>query len=181
MSEEKEKTRWLTIDGHRTRIGPPPGGYRLQGHTTFQGLRVAIENRKGSVRAGVDKDGKPWRTKMQHPYGYIVGSKGADGEEIDVYVGPDKDADKVYVVHQNKIDGKTYDEDKVMLGFSSKEEARQAYLAHYNEKGKKLLGAITSMDVARLKKQLRSGEKLAAVRFDAFLRELSQAARYHTA
>lgn len=29
--------------------------FKLQGHTTFQGLSIAIENRKGSVRSGVDR------------------------------------------------------------------------------------------------------------------------------
>jgi len=126
--------------------------FKLQGHTEHQGLDIAIENRKGSVRKGVDKDGKPWRTEMKHPYGYIKGTKGSDGEEVDCYVGPDDDATHAHVVHQNKDDGKTYDEDKVMLGFSSKAEARKAYLEHYNDP--KFLGPITSLPVERLKELL---------------------------
>lgn len=132
--------------------------FKLQGHTTFQGLRIAIENRKGSVRSGVDRDGKPWRTEMKHPYGYIKGTKGADGEEIDVYVGPDKKAPEAHVVHQHKSNGKGYDEDKVMLGFPSLEAARKAYLAHYNSP--KFLGPISSMPVEVLKKIMHRGEKL---------------------
>ncbi len=132
--------------------------FKLQGHTTFQGLRIAIENRKGSVRSGVDRDGKPWRTEMKHPYGYIKGTKGADGEEIDVYVGPDKKAPEAHVVHQHKSNGKGYDEDKVMLGFPSLEAARKAYLAHYNSP--KFLGPISSMPIEVLKKIMHKGEKL---------------------
>lgn len=132
--------------------------FKLQGHTTFQGLGIAIENRKGSVRSGVDRDGKPWRTEMKHPYGYIKGTKGADGEEIDVYVGPDKKAPEAHVVHQHKSNGKGYDEDKVMLGFPSLEAARKAYLAHYNSP--KFLGPISSMPVEVLKKIMHKGEKL---------------------
>jgi len=132
--------------------------FKLQGHTNHQGLGIAIENRKGSVRKGVDKDGKPWRTEMKHPYGYIKGSKGADGEEVDCYVGPVKDAPNAIVVHQHKSDGKGYDEDKVMLGFGSKEEAREAYLKHYNDP--KFLGPMKSVPIERLKELVESGKKL---------------------
>ncbi len=123
--------------------------FKLQGHTSIQGIPVAIENRKGSVRKGTDKDGKPWRTVMKFPYGYIKGTEGKDGEEVDAYVGPDKKAPTAFVVHQNKEDGKTYDEDKVMLGFSSQEEARKAYLEHYNSP--KFLGPISVVSVEKLK------------------------------
>ncbi len=41
--------------------------YKLQGHTTHQGLPIAIENAKGSVRKGVDPDGKKWRTVFKYP------------------------------------------------------------------------------------------------------------------
>lgn len=151
--------------------------FKLQGHTTHQGLGIAIENRKGSVRSGVDKDGKPWRTEMRHPYGYIEGSKGADGEEVDAYVGPKKDASHAYVVHQNKEDGRTYDEDKVMLGFPTEEHARKAYLKHYNDP--KFLGPIHAVPMERLKELLASKEKLvkiSSVTLSALLDELARIA-----
>ena len=133
-------------------------GFKLQGHTSHQGLPIAIENRKGSVRKGVDKDGKPWRTEMKHPYGYIQGTKGRDGEEVDCYVGPHKNVEHAFVVHQRKDDGKTYDEDKVMLGFPSEEAARKAYLAHYNDP--KFLGPISQVPVERLKSLIAEGKPL---------------------
>ncbi len=135
--------------------------FKLQGHTEHQGLGIAIENQKGSVRKGVGKDGKPWRTEMKHPYGYIKGSKGADGEEVDAYVGPAKDATHAHVVHQRKEDGKTYDEDKVMLGFASKKDAVKAYLAHYNDP--KFLGPVKSVPIERLKELIASGKKLVKI------------------
>lgn len=136
-------------------------GFKLQGEMDHQGLDIAIENRKGSVRKGVDKDGKPWRTVMRHPYGYIRGTKGADGEEVDAYVGPKKDATHAYVVHQRKEDGKTYDEDKVMLGFTSLDAAREAYLKHYNDP--KFLGPIKSVPMERFKALMESGKKLTKI------------------
>lgn len=134
--------------------------FKLQGHTTHQGLDIAIENRKGSVRKGVDKDGKPWRTKMIHPYGYIKGTKGADGEEVDAYVGPCKDATHAHVVHQKKEDG-SYDEDKVMLGFASEEDAKAGYLAHYNTD--KFLGPIKKVPMERLRELIAKRLKLVKI------------------
>lgn len=139
-------------------VGALKQAFKLQGETNVQGLDIAIENQKGSVRKGVDRDGKPWRTVMKHPYGYIRGTKGKDGEEIDVYVGPHRDAPVAHVVHQHHADGKGHDEDKVMLGFKSKDHARKAYLAHYNSR--KFLGPISSIPVERLKERLAEGKRI---------------------
>lgn len=138
----------------------PEEKFKLQGHIDHQGLGIAVENRKGSVRKGVDKDGKPWRTEMKMPYGYIKGTKGADGEEVDAYVGPKKDATHAFVVHQRKDNGKGYDEDKVMLGQPSLAAAKKAYLAHYNDP--KFLGPVSTVPMEHLKELLRArhGEKL---------------------
>ena len=137
--------------------------FRLQGHTEHQGIPIAIENRKGSVRKGVGKDGKPWRTVMKLPYGYIKGSTGADGEGIDCYVGPEKDAPNAYVVHQRKSDGTGYDEDKVMLGLKSKDEAKKKFLQHYNSD--KFLGPVKEVPVERLKEMLSEGKKLEKISY----------------
>jgi hypothetical protein len=142
--------------------------YKLQGHTEVQGIPVSIENRKGSVRKGTDSDGHEWRTKMKHPYGYITGTKGADDEPVDAYVGPDKDAPNAFVVHQHKDTGKGYDEDKVMLGFKSKGEAQKGFLKHYDDK--KFLGPTSTVPVERLKGMVESKKKL--VKISSFGEEL---------
>ena len=54
-------------------------GHKLQDRTSRNGLKISIENKKGSVRRGVDKDGHQWATKMHFDYGYIRGSEGTDG------------------------------------------------------------------------------------------------------
>lgn len=135
--------------------------FALQGHTEVQGIPIAIENRKGSVRKGTDADGNEWKTKMKFPYGYIKGSKGADGEEVDVYVGPSKDAPVAYVVHQRDKDTGKYDEDKVMLGFNSKKDAKEAFLDHYDDPG--FLGPIAEVPVERLKELTESKKKLVKI------------------
>lgn len=135
--------------------------YKLQGHTEVGGLRIAIENRKGSVRSGKSRDGHEWRTKMENPYGYIVGTEGKDGDPVDAYVGPDKEAPKAFVVHQHKPDGTGYDEDKVMLGFPSKAEATKAYQKHYDSK--KFLGPISIVSMDRLRELVASKRKLVKI------------------
>lgn len=135
--------------------------YKLQGHRNFQGLPIAIENRRGSVRKGTDSDGHEWRTKMKVPYGYIVGTRGADGEPVDAFVGPHEEARNAFVVHQHKPTGKGYDEDKVMLGFPSKKDAKEMYLAHYDDP--KFLGPIHRVSTERLKELVASKKKLVKI------------------
>jgi hypothetical protein len=154
------------------KLDSPKLAYKLQGHTKFQGIPIAIENRKGSVRKGKDSDGSEWRTKMKCPYGYIKGTKGVDNEEVDAYVGPKKDATKAYVVHQHKDTGKGYDEDKVMLGFKNKAEAKKAYLAHYDDP--KFLGPISIVAMERFKQLVKAKKKL--VKISSFLDEFEKIA-----
>ena len=135
------------------------GVHQLQGHRKFQGLSIAVENRAGSTRSGTTPDGHHWKTKMRADYGYIeVPAKGKDGEGIDVYVGPDKKAPDAFVVHQHKPDGTGHDEDKVMLGFRSLEEAKAMYLKHYDDP--KFLGPISTVPVEELKKKLQTDDRI---------------------
>lgn len=117
----------------------------------FQGLSVTIEWPKGSTRTGVDKDGKDWYRKMHADYGYVQDTRAkGDGEDLDVYIGPNKEAPTAYVIDQLKDDG-SFDEPKVMLGFDSLEEARDNYLEHYPEGWENTnLGDITPVTVERL-------------------------------
>ncbi len=134
--------------------------FTLQGHTAVQGIPVAIENRVGSVRSGKNEDGSTWKTKFKLPYGYIKGTKGADGEEVDAYVGPHKEAPKAYVVHQLRDDG-SHDEDTVMLGFKSKSEARKGILAHYDHP--KYVGSTSTVPIEKLKGLIESGKRLTKI------------------
>lgn len=128
------------------------GNYKKR-HMRFQGLDISIENPAGSVRSGKDRDGHEWRTKMVNHYGYIRGSMGVDKDHVDCYVGPVKDADTAYVVHQRKAgDWKSFDEDKVMLGFASEADAKAAYLKHYDDP--RFLGPITAMPMEEFKRKV---------------------------
>lgn len=110
------------------------GNYR-KGHVTIGSFDITIENPAGSVRRGVDADGKEWSTTMANAYGEIRGTQSVDGDPIDVFLATDMDAwngRKVFVVDQTNTDG-SFDEHKVMLGFNSSEEAIKAYLANYDD------------------------------------------------
>jgi hypothetical protein len=125
--------------------------HKIAGHIKFQGLSIAIENPKGSVRKWHDKfGGEHGQTKMAYHYGFIKRTDGADGEEIDVYVGPNEDAKDVFVIRQmRKPSFMVYDEDKVMIGFDSAREAKAAYLMHYNDK--RFFGSMSEMTMAEFK------------------------------
>jgi len=102
--------------------------------TKFRGLPVVIQWPKGSVRVGEREDGTPFKTEMKASYGYIPDTVAAgDEERLDVYIGPNEEAENAYVVEQMKDDGETFDEYKVMLGFDSLEEAEDTYLEHVEE------------------------------------------------
>ena len=110
------------------------GNYK-KGHVTIGDFDITIENPAGSIRKGVDANGKRWETTMANAYGYIKGTESVDGDHIDVFLHTDMDewnGRKVYVVDQTRPDG-SFDEHKVMLGFNDKDAAMSAYLANYDE------------------------------------------------
>ena len=124
-------------------------GHKLQDRYNFNGLNISIENKKGSTRSGKDKDGHEWHTYMNYDYGYIRGTEGVDGDHLDAYIGDNENAKNVYIIHQNDpVTGK-YDEDKCMLGFNTKEEAREAYLKQYDRPG--FLGSMITMSFDEFK------------------------------
>jgi GNAT superfamily N-acetyltransferase len=127
------------------------------GQVDVQGIIVCIENRRGSVRRGPG-----WKTKMGHHYGEIRGTRGADGDALDAYVGDNHDSNLVVIVHQKEPGTTRYDEDKVMLGFGTVVEALKAYRDHYDRPG--FYQSHTTMTMPEFQrvidKQGRRGRKL---------------------
>ena len=116
------------------------GNYK-KGHVEIDGLKISIENPKGSKRRGQDPDGTPWETEMKNTYGYIKGTTGVDGDKIDIFLSDNPTDGDVYVVDQYNKDG-SFDEHKVMYGFTSATEAEAAYLSNYSAdwaKGRKVV------------------------------------------
>ncbi|NVM91063.1 N12 class adenine-specific DNA methylase [Variovorax sp. SG517] len=133
------------------------GNYKM-GHLSgdeVQGLRISVENPQGSTRRGTSPNGTEWSNTMAAHYGYVKGSEAADGDHVDVFVGPDAaSAPTVYVVDQINADG-TYDEAKALFGFNSEAEAVAAYKGSYDADWK--VGPVTAMSVDDFKAGLASG------------------------
>lgn len=148
-------------------------GHKLQGRTKLYGMDISIENKKGSYRSGVDKDGHKWRTYMNYDYGYIRGTVGVDKDHLDCYVGPDKKAEKVYVIHQNDPVTHKYDEDKCMLCFASAEDAKKAYMKQYDRPG--FYGSMTTMTIEQFKSFIFSHKgKMVHKSFDINITDITE-------
>lgn len=146
----------LKVNTNPSEAQKEAGNYK-KGHIKINGFDVTIEQPAGSVRSGKDANGKEWSVTMNNTYGYIRGTKGVDGDHIDVFLGPDMNSDMVYVVDQVNTDG-SFDEHKVMIGFSSLEDARSAYLSNY-EDGWQGLGNITGVALDEFKKWIDSSKR----------------------
>lgn len=134
------------------------GNYKM-GHVEIDGLQISIENPKGSMRRGKDPNGTPWETEMKNTYGYIKGPEGVDGDKIDVFLSDNPTDGDVYVVDQYNTDG-TFDEHKVMYGFTSATEAEAAYLSNYSAdwaKGRKVV--VTGVTREEFKKWLDASDR----------------------
>jgi len=133
------------------------GNYR-KGHLRIQGLDITVENKRGQQRKGTDPSGKSWSITMKHHYGYIKRTESdADGDHIDVFIGPDQASELVFVVDQVNPSSNRFDEHKVLLGFTSEDAARKGYLANY-EKGWKGLGDITALTMPQFKTWINTGD-----------------------
>jgi hypothetical protein len=122
---------WLVQGDHELRKAR-----KLHGKRRWRGLDISIENAAGTERTWHNPDtGESGGSYLPNAYGYIRGTIGADGDHVDVICGPHMDsAVNVYLVRQRKApDFQAYDEDKVLLGFGSDEEARSAYFRQYDD------------------------------------------------
>jgi hypothetical protein len=128
-------------------------GHKLQGRTKLHGMDVSIENKKGSIRSGTDKNGHEWSQKMGYDYGYIRGTVGKDKDHVDCFIGPNPESEKVFIIHQVDpyTDGKLFDEDKVMLGWDDVVEAKKAYISQYDRPD--FFGSMNVMEIDEFKKK----------------------------
>jgi len=130
------------------------GNYK-KGRCEIHGLRVAIETPQGQRRSGKE-DGKPWSVICQAHYGYIEKTRGADGDELDVYIGPWPESGMAYVVNQAKPDGSGFDEHKILMAFPDSDSAVIAYRNSYEKPGPTEMG-IVPCTIDQLKWWLKFG------------------------
>lgn len=155
--DETEKEEIKKVDVAPSEAQKEAGNYR-KAHIKRDGFEISVENPAGSQRSGTDPSGKKWSQKINHDYGYIRGTKGADAfreagntDQVDVFIKPNStEGGNVYVINQIDPASGKFDEHKVMMGFDSQEEAEKAYLSNY-EKGWKGLESTVEMPMDEFK------------------------------
>lgn len=144
---------------HSPTAAQKEAGNYAKDHVSVHGLKIAIENAKGSHRHGVGPGGAKWKVKMPAHYGYVKGTVGADKDHVDVYLGPHHRSSRVFIVDQNNADTGDFDEHKAFLGFANKHFATKVYHAAFSDgKGAQRLGGMTEMPIDKFKSWLSSGK-----------------------
>ncbi len=123
----------------------------------LNGLNLVIENPRGTVRVGTDISGKEWASTMPDHYGFIKGYLGADGDDVDCFIGHDLRADQVYVVIQKDPETGEFDEYKCMIGFPDEMCAEQTYHMAYSDDWKGFDGMLPPMFWDEFQEWLESG------------------------
>jgi hypothetical protein len=119
----------------------------------FQGLPLVIETRKGETRRG-----EGWATVMPYDYGFLKGVMGADGDSLDVAVGPDRSSSWVYLVDQSVLgDRGKFDEHKAFLGFPSANAALKAFHQGHHRSADVLLD-WTPMPIGEFKQWVKRAD-----------------------
>ena len=98
-----------------------------------------------------------WEVVMPSTYGYLKGTEGADGDQVDAYVGEDPQSERVWVVDQVDADTKAFDEHKVFVGFSNYAQVKETYDAAFSDgRGPDRRKIIRPMSMDRFKDWLAS-------------------------
>jgi hypothetical protein len=130
-------------------------GNYLKGRVTVHGLNIAIETPAGTRRFGKE-DGKPWSVICMAHYGDLSGTKGADGDPLDVFVGPWPESQAVYAVNRLSKDG-SFDEVKLLICFPDEQAAITAYTNSY-ERGHERIGSVVRCTIDQLKWWIKYGD-----------------------
>lgn len=116
-------------------------------------LQVVIENEKNTTRYG---DG--WQTVLPADYGYIRGYDGADGDQIDCYIGPVVKYNGAYVVNQRNLETGEFDEHKVLIGFENEQAALICYLQGFSDhSGSERIMSLRNVTMQQFKTWLETG------------------------
>lgn len=135
------------------------GNYKKT-HTRIHGLDIAIETPKGGIRKG-----KGWEVKTPYHYGYIKRTEGADGDHVDVCIGPHPEGETVFVIDQKDAETGKFDEHKVMLGYRMREDAIADYVKGFSDgKGRMRLGPLTRLTIHEFKEWLKKHDTTKALR-----------------
>jgi predicted RNA methylase len=123
-----------------------------RGHAEWQGLPITLETDEGGIRKGLNPEtGEKWESKMGSAYGYFKGTEGADGQHVDVHVGPDLVGNTTaYVLDELDRNTGKFRQHKVFVGFKNSRRVQQAYLGSTG-KTREQMGGMRMMSADELK------------------------------
>jgi hypothetical protein len=157
MSADELNREAQQASGPKSAEHAEAGNYR-KGHVRIHGMNISIETPKGGIRRGVSRNGASWEREMKSHYGYIKRTISlADGDHIDVFIGPHPEHPIVYVVDQVHPASGEFDEHKCLIGFKSKEDAKAAYHENYPDDWKGYHG-IKAMHSRDFKDWIKNGD-----------------------
>ena len=117
---------------------------------------ISVETGVGQERKGIGPDGKEWSVTMEHgAYGRLKGTKGADGQPLDAFIGPHPTSPHVFVIDQHDPKTGLFDEHKLMLGYRTPIDALHAYANSYDDLAKDRIGHVTAMGPEEFKGWLK--------------------------
>lgn len=105
----------------------------------YEGVTLLVEYLKDQERVKEKDSGKVITTVMPAPYGYVADTEVRDGDNLDFYLNAeafDKEAHPIIIdqIHPAKDDEPAYyDEPKLMIGFSSVEDATNTYTSAFGD------------------------------------------------
>jgi hypothetical protein len=119
------------------------------GEREIMGFPIVIEHESGDVRYG---------NYLPASYGFIRQTHSAEGEDqMDVFVGTDTDAQKIYIIDSYDTLGK-FDEHKIMFCFTEMATALACFRAYYDGSGPAYRsGYITEVSEQLLREWLAVG------------------------
>ena len=137
IEQDPDTGEWLLWDTQRSRV---LGRHKSEAEALTQERAIAANRNDGrrspSRRILKWKDFEigvqyfPFQRRhgrtLSAGYGHLRRTRGADGMALDCYIGTNLSSDRMFVVTQ-LIEGK-FDEEKIMIGFTSPNAAEQAYL-----------------------------------------------------
>jgi hypothetical protein len=104
-------------------------------------------------------NGKAWESVLPAHYGYIKRQAvGADGDHLDVYLGPHLKSPHVFIIDQVNPENKAFDEHKIGIGFGTQEQFVAAYKRAFSDgKGQYRIGSVTALSMDQFKAWLKEG------------------------
>lgn len=95
----------------------------------YAGFPVVVEFRAGESRNVGSSDG----AIMQADYGYLINTKGYDGDSIDVFMGPNEKAENAYVIAVGDQTSGDFVQHKVFLGFDNAQQVEFVFHSFYGD------------------------------------------------